>query len=154
MKKENEVTNSPPITRYIGEAERTLQALLQRQLQKAGLSFPQWVALTILSGAPLTREGLAEAIADARLVLPGSEMSVVDDLVANDFVAMGQTLTITRNGFDLFQPLRDNVRGITSSLLADVPGDDLTIARRVLETLTGRAAELLRMEATGAAEPV
>lgn len=148
------MTNSPPITRYIGEAERTLQALLQRQLQKAGLRFPQWVALTILSGAPLTREGLAEAIADANLVLPGSEMSVVDDLVANDCVALGQTLTITRNGLDLFEPLRDNVRGITSSLLADVSGDDLTIARRVLETLTGRAAELLRMEATGAAEPV
>lgn len=145
--------NSPPITRYIGEAERTLQALLQRQLQKAGLSFPQWVALTILSGAPLTREGLARAIADARLVLPGSEMGVVDDLVAEDFVALGQNLTITRKGLDLFQPLRDNVRGISSGLLADVSSDDLIVTRRVLETLTSRAAELLRMEATGAANP-
>lgn len=145
------MTNSPPITRYIGEAERTLQALLQRQLQKAGLSFPQWVALTILSGAPLTREGLAQAIADARLVLPGREMSVVDDLVAEDFVVLGQNLAITRKGLDLFQPLRENVRGITSGLLADVSGDDLTVTRRVLETVTSRAAELLRMEATGAA---
>lgn len=42
--------NSPPITRFIGEAERTLQALLQRQLEKAGMSFPEWVALTVLSG--------------------------------------------------------------------------------------------------------
>lgn len=145
------MTKSPPITRYIGEAERTLQALLQHQLQKAGLSFPKWVALTLLSGAPLTREGLAHAIADARLVPPGSEMSVVDDLVAKEFVALGQNLTITPKGLDLFQPLRDNVRGITSGLLADVSGDDLTATRRVLETVTSRAAELLRMEATGAA---
>lgn len=48
--KENDMTNSPHITRLIGEAERTLQALLQRQLEKAGMSFPEWVALTVLSG--------------------------------------------------------------------------------------------------------
>ncbi|WP_454623399.1 hypothetical protein [Brucella anthropi] len=44
------MTNSPHITRLIGEAERTLQALLQRQLEKAGMSFPEWFALTVLSG--------------------------------------------------------------------------------------------------------
>lgn len=48
--KENDMTNSPHITRLIGEAERTLQTLLQRQLEKAGMSFPEWVALTVLSG--------------------------------------------------------------------------------------------------------
>ena len=47
------MTGNSPITRFIGEAERTLQALLQRQLQKAGVSFPEWVALTILSAGPL-----------------------------------------------------------------------------------------------------
>lgn len=145
------MTNSPPLTRYIGEAERTLQALLQRQLEKADLSFPQWVALTILSGAPLTTEGLVQAIAASRVVPPGSEMSVVDDLVAEDFVESGPNLSMTRKGLDVFHPLRDSVRGITSSLLADVSGDDLIVTRRVLETLTSRAAELLRMGATGAA---
>lgn len=147
------MTNSPPLTRYIGEAERTLQALLQRQLEKANLSFPQWVALTILSGAPLTNEGLAQAIAGARVVLPGSEMSIVDDLVTQDFVAPGPNLSITRKGLDVFHPVRDSVRGITSSLLADVSSEDLTVTRRVLETLTGRAAELLRMYAEGTARP-
>jgi hypothetical protein len=44
------MTGSPPVTRFIGEAERTLQALLQRQLQKADMSFPEWIALAILSG--------------------------------------------------------------------------------------------------------
>lgn len=140
------MTNSPPITRFIGEAERTLQALLQRQLQKAGMSFPEWVALTILSGGQLTAEGLAQAIADARVVVPGREMTVVDDLIGKELVARGQNLSMTQRGLDVFQPLRDSVRGVTSRLVADVPSDDLAVTRRVLETLTSRAVELLRKD--------
>ncbi|RSC37115.1 hypothetical protein EGT36_07440 [Agrobacterium sp. FDAARGOS_525] len=146
MKKENDMTNSPPITRFIGVAERTLQALLQRQLQKAGMSFPEWVALTILSGGQLTAEGLAQAIADARVVVPGREMTVVDDLIGKELVARGQNLSMTQRGLDVFQPLRDSVRGVTSRLVADVPSDDLAVTRRVLETLTSRAVELLRKD--------
>lgn len=152
MKKGNDVITSPPITRFIGEAERTLQALLQHQLQKAGLSFPQWVALTILSGAPLTKDGLAQAIAGARVVLPGSEMSVVDDLVAKGLVEPGPSFSMTQKGLDVFQPLRERVHSITSNLLAGVSSDDLTASRRVLETLTSRAAKLLRMEVTSTAD--
>ncbi|KYB44935.1 hypothetical protein AB664_16475 [Brucella anthropi] len=85
------MTNSPPITRFIGEAERTLQALLQRQLEKAGMSFPEWVALTILSGGQLTAEGLVQTIADARVVVPGREMTVVDDLIGKELVARVRT---------------------------------------------------------------
>ncbi|WP_125270180.1 hypothetical protein [Agrobacterium sp. FDAARGOS_525] len=140
------MTNSPPITRFIGVAERTLQALLQRQLQKAGMSFPEWVALTILSGGQLTAEGLAQAIADARVVVPGREMTVVDDLIGKELVARGQNLSMTQRGLDVFQPLRDSVRGVTSRLVADVPSDDLAVTRRVLETLTSRAVELLRKD--------
>ncbi|MFB8342729.1 hypothetical protein ACWGNA_25760 [Brucella cytisi] len=140
------MTNSPPITRFIGEAERTLQALLQRQLQKAGMSFPEWVALTILSGGQLTAEGLAQAITDARVVVPGREMTVVDDLIGKELVARGQNLSMTQRGLDVFQPLRDSVRGVTSRLVADVPSDDLVVTRRVLETLTSRAVELLRKD--------
>lgn len=140
------MTNSPPITRFIGEAERTLQALLQRQLQKAGMSFPEWVALTILSGGQLTAEGLAQAIADARVVVPGREMTVVDDLIGKELVARGQNLSMTQRGLDVFQSLRDSVRGVTSRLVADVPSDDLAVTRRVLETLTSRAVELLRKD--------
>ena len=140
------MTNSPPITRFIGEAERTLQALLQRQLEKAGMSFPEWVALTILSGGQLTAEGLVQAIADARVVVPGREMTVVDDLIGKELVARGQNLSMTQRGLDVFQPLRDRVRGVTSRLVADVSSDDLAVTRRVLETLTSRAVELLRKD--------
>ena len=142
------MTNSPPITRFIGEAERTLQALLQRQLQKAGMSFPEWVALTILSGGQLPTEELAQAIAGARVVAPGSEMTLVNDLIGKELVARGRNLSITQRGLDVFQPLRDSVRGVTSRLVADVSSDDLAVTRRVLETLTSRAVELLRKDDT------
>lgn len=147
------MTNIPPITRFIGEAERTLQALLQRQLEKAGMSFPEWVALTILSGDQLTAEGLAQAIAGARVVVPGSEMAVVDDLIRKELVARGQNLSMTQRGLDVFQPLRDTVRGVTSRLVADVSSDDLAVTRRVLETLNSRAVELLCKDDTHTANP-
>jgi hypothetical protein len=53
---------------------------------------------------------------------------------------------MTQRGLDVFQPLRDSVRGVTSRLVADVPSDDLVVTRRVLETLTSRAVELLRKD--------
>ena len=138
------MTGNSPITRFIGEAERTLQALLQRQLQKAGVSFPEWVALTILSAGPLSADGFTQAIVAARVVPPGKEMSVVNDLVAKEVVAQGHNFSMTQNGLDLFEPLRDSVRRMTSGLVTDVTNDDLAATRRVLETLTSRASELLR----------
>lgn len=140
------MTDSPPITRFIGEAERALQALLQRQLQKAGMSFPEWVALTILSGGQLTAEGLAQAIAGARVMAPGREMTVVKDLIGKELVAHGENLSMTQRGLDVFQPLRDSVRGVTSHLVADVSSDDLAVTRYVLETLTSRAVGLLHKD--------
>ena len=39
-----------PLTPVIGRAERTLQALLKHQLDRAGLTFPQWTMLVFLDG--------------------------------------------------------------------------------------------------------
>lgn len=147
------MTNSPPITRFIGEAERSLQALLQRQLQNPEMSVPEWVALTILSGGQLTAEGLAQAIAGTRVVVPGREMTLVNDLIGKELVACGETLSITQGGLEVFHPLRDSVRRVTSRLVADVSGDDLAETRHVLETLTHRAVALLRKEDAGTANP-
>lgn len=71
-------------------------------------------------------------------------MSVVNDLVAKEVVAQGHNFSMTQNGLDLFEPLRDSVRRMTSGLVTDVTNDDLAATRRVLETLTSRASELLR----------
>ncbi|MFN7023433.1 MAG: hypothetical protein ACK4QP_02720 [Pseudorhizobium sp.] len=138
---------TPPITRFIGEAERTLQTLLLRQLQRAELTFAEWVALTILSGAgPVTVSKLTESIADAKVVASGSERDVVTGLVQRGLVGGEDKLNITEQGLEMFQPLRNKVREITASLILDLPDDDLATARRVLQTLTDRANQLLVSE--------
>jgi hypothetical protein len=49
------MTTTPNLTRDIGQAERTMRALLERLLDEADLSFPEWTVLVFLDGAgPLT----------------------------------------------------------------------------------------------------
>ncbi len=138
------MANVAPLTRYIGEAERTLQALLQRQLRRAGLSFSEWVAMTILSGAAsLPASRLLEAVAGARVVAPGKESGLVDELVTRGLVRGEDELALTDKGLELFRPLRSNVGQITAGLLEDLPDSDVEATRRVLETITVRASRLL-----------
>lgn len=137
------MTTSPPITRFIGEAERTLQALLQHQLQQVGMTFAQWVAMTVLSGGPLTVTRFTELIAAARVVAAGEELRVADELMEKGLIAGGAEFSMTERGLDVFLPLRGKVSDLTTSLVAEMPGDDLAATRRVLEVLTHRAAQLL-----------
>lgn len=137
------MTTSPSITRFIGEAERTLQALLRHQLQQVGMTFAQWVAMTVLSGGPLPVTRFTEAIAAARVVPAGEELQVADDLVEKGFVAGGSEISMTERGLDVFRPLRGRVSDLTTSLVAEMPADDLAATRRVLEILTHRATQML-----------
>jgi hypothetical protein len=41
----------PALTRDIGQAERTMRAVLERLLDEAGLSVPEWTVLNFLDGA-------------------------------------------------------------------------------------------------------
>lgn len=136
-----------PLTRFIGEAERTLQAVLQRQLERAGLSFAEWVALTILAGAgSLPRSGLIGAIGSARVVAAGVEGALVESMIQKGLVRTGAELSLAEHGLAVFQPLRSAVREITATLVHDVHSQDLETARRVLETVTKRAAQLLERD--------
>ena len=59
----------PPLTRDIGQAERTLQALLQHQLAPSNLTFPQWAVLTFLTGAgPLGQNTLIDLLNKGKIV--------------------------------------------------------------------------------------
>jgi hypothetical protein len=58
----------PPLTKHVGQAERTLQALLQAQLVRFDLRFPEWTVLTFLSGSgPLDRAQLGKRIVGGRI---------------------------------------------------------------------------------------
>ena len=51
----------------IGQAEKTLNAILERHLSGAGLSEPQWITLTlaVMGGDPIGRDQLARRVASA-----------------------------------------------------------------------------------------
>lgn len=135
---------TPPLTRFIGEAERTLQALLKHQLDRAGLRFEEWVTLTIVSGATAPDKAtLLRQIAAAKVVAPGDEADLLHAMIQRGHIEGDSALALSAEGRAVFEPLRDAIRGITSGLFAELSADDLDTTRRVLETVTQRANQFL-----------
>lgn len=134
-----------PLTRDIGQAERTLQALLHRRLLQARVTFPEWVVLTLLSAG--------SRLPDSELVAKLREGKIADSTTARDLIASmidagsiasadGQ-LSLSETGMNLFRPLREAIEGITHDLFAAVPPADLEATRRTLIAVTNRANQLL-----------
>jgi hypothetical protein len=63
---------TPPLTRYIGETERSLRALLDRLLRDSGLSFPAWTVLvTVDSSDGIGVGDLIEVALEVQVVRDG-----------------------------------------------------------------------------------
>jgi hypothetical protein len=143
------MTDYPPLsTRVIGETESALGALLAPLLAEAGLTFPQWVVLTITAaggtgGPGVAREQLIAEVAKARKIDPADVAAAVSDLAAAGALAAdGGRLTLTGAGQGRFTGVRGRVADITSQLF-DFPAEDLAAAGRVLGTITARANAVL-----------
>src|SRR5258706_14576901 len=66
--KEQAMSTYPPLsTRVIGQTEKTLNAILDRQLAGTGLTEPQWVILTlaVTSGGTVERDQFTRQVAGA-----------------------------------------------------------------------------------------
>lgn len=74
------MTTTPVLTgRHIGEAENAIRALLDRQLEEASLSFPEWTVLLTLGGAdPLPRSELVRRQAYGLKVSEAAARATVD----------------------------------------------------------------------------
>jgi DNA-binding MarR family transcriptional regulator len=155
------MTTTPVLTgRHIGEAENAIRALLDRQLEEASLSFPEWTVLLTLGGAdPLPRSelvrrqayGLKVSEAAARATVDGLRSSgLVDEAcVAGEPVGDAQDprLTLTAAGQARFRPVRQAVFRIADELYGDLPPADLEATRRTLAEVTRRANA--RLDAAG-----
>jgi DNA-binding MarR family transcriptional regulator len=121
-----------------------------RQLDLAKLSFAEWVALTILTAAAtLSRPDLVTRIAAARVVPPGAEPELIAEMIGKNLVQSEERIIITEQGRAVYAPLRRSVQDITGRLLSDIPDEDIAAARRVLETVTQRAGNLLMQGSRG-----
>jgi DNA-binding MarR family transcriptional regulator len=155
------MTTTPVLTgRHIGEAENAIRALLDRQLEEASLSFPEWTVLLTLGGAdPLPRSELVRRQSDVLRVSEAAARATVDGLRSSGLVdearvagepvgdAQDPRLTLTAAGQARFRPVRQAVFRIADELYGDLPPADLEATRRTLAEVTRRANA--RLDAAG-----
>ena len=136
--------------RVIGQAEKTLNAILGRQLAGTGLTEPQWVILTLaVGGGTAGYEAFTRTAADALKISETQARALIGDLVAAQRLQVAgepPAVTVTSTGRQLHSRISAAIAGITARLWADLPAEDLATAGRVLAIITGRAnAELARV---------
>jgi DNA-binding MarR family transcriptional regulator len=147
------MTTKPPLTRDIGQTERTLQALIHRQLARAGVTFPEWVVLTFLTASgPLTAGNLAQRLTDDEIAPSAVAVAVVGAMVEKGLIGPATSspgepeaprLTVTDAGTAVYVPLRAAIGQLTGDLFADIDATDLDATRRTLNEVTRRAKRLL-----------
>jgi DNA-binding MarR family transcriptional regulator len=136
-------------TQVIGQAEKTLNAILDRQLAGTGLTEPQWVTLTVTaaSDGTLSRDQLAGRIAGALKLGDAQARAHIAELAAAGLLGGGDRaaspVRLTEAGQQLHGRIRAAITEITKRLWGDLPPEDLATAGRVLGIVTERAnAEL------------
>jgi hypothetical protein len=143
-------TFSAPV---LGQTEKALNAILDRQLAGTGLSEPQWVTLTltVASGGTVDRDQLIGRVAGALKVSEAEAQGRITELAAAQLLQApdgeGSPVKVTDTGQQLHGQIRTAVTEITQRLWGDLPADDLATAGRVLSTVLARAnAELAPAE--------
>ena len=137
-------------TRVIGQAEKTLNAILGRELAGTGLTEPQWVILTlaVTGGGAADLDLFTRMVADALKISEAEAKARVADMVTAqqlNITGQGSAVTVTGTAQQLHSRIRAAITEITQQLWGDLPAEDLATAGRVLAIITERAnAELAR----------
>lgn len=137
---------TPPLTRSIGSAERSMRALLERKLQGANLSFLEWTTLVFSGTSSLSSEQVVQLQIGSRVAADAAEAhSAIDALLAAGFMARDpdNMLVKTRKGASLFATLSREIEKIAFALYGDLPIADLEATHRTLMELAKRASHLL-----------
>lgn len=140
----------PTLTpRVIGQAEKTLNAILDRLLADAGLTEHQWIILTLAAtGETAGYERFALQVAHKVKIGEADARARIDELADAQLLQApgdGTPVTATEAGRRVHSRIRLSTTEITQRLWSDLPAQDLATAGRVLSILTDRAnAELER----------
>lgn len=139
----------PPFSpQLIGRTEKTLNAILDRQLAGA-VTEPQWVTLVLIAASSRSadRGQLTAQVAHALRVNQKTAVTHIGQLAGKGLVQIapgpGAGVALTEAGQRLLGGVRKQVAEITQRLWGDLPVADLQVAGRVLSTVLERAeAEL------------
>jgi DNA-binding MarR family transcriptional regulator len=133
----------------IGQTEKALNAILDRQLAGTGLTEPQWVTLTLTAagGGAVDRDQLTDRLAGALKVGAADAQARISELAAAQLLHApagdAGPVRLTDRGQQLHHQIRTAVTQITQRMWGDLPPEDLATAGRVLSTVLARAnAEL------------
>ena len=134
--------------RVIGQAEKTLNAILARLLEGTGLTEPEWVILTLAasSGEPAEHDQFTRLVRGALKISDADARASVDAMIAAQQLQItGDEVTVTDAAVQLHRRISAATTGIVEELWGDLPAADLATTGRVLAIITERAnAELAR----------
>ena len=122
-------------TRVIGQAEKTLNAILGRELAGTGLTEPQWVILTlaVTGGGAADRDRFTSMVADALKISEAEAKARVADMVTAqqlNVTGQGSAVTVTGTAQQLHSRIRAAIAEITQQLWGDLPAEDLATIRQ------------------------
>ncbi|GAA0470022.1 hypothetical protein Ade02nite_33080 [Paractinoplanes deccanensis] len=134
-------------TALIGQTEKALNAILDRQLAGTGITEPQWVTLTltVVSGGSIDRAELIRRVAGATQFGPASVAERIAELTAAGFLRDGSDgrVQVTDEGQARWTQVRTAIGPITQGLWGDLPAEDLATTGRVLGIVLDRANAVL-----------
>ncbi|GAA0927425.1 MarR family winged helix-turn-helix transcriptional regulator [Virgisporangium aurantiacum] len=140
-------------TALIGQTEKALNAILDRQLAGTGITEPQWVTLTltVVGGGAVDRAELVRRVAGATQFSRASVADRIAELTAAGFLRAGDgdgdggndRVEVTEEGHARWTRVRTAIGPITQGLWGDLPAEDLAAATRVLRTVLDRAHAVL-----------
>jgi len=144
------MSTDPTLTpQIIGQAEKTMNAILFRLLAWPGLTEAQWITLTLnaAGGGSTARGQLVAQVAHGLKVSEAQAREHLASLVAAQLVRDpgddAGPVRLTARGTQVFGQVRGAVTEVVKRLWADLPAEDLATAGRVLSIITERAnAEL------------
>ncbi|MEV5568403.1 hypothetical protein AB0L06_00015 [Spirillospora sp. NPDC052269] len=126
----------------IGRAHYATRAVLERRLERLGLTFPQSLAVGALAAGDKNRDQVIVQLTSSLKIARADAEAVVDSLPATGLVE-SSTLALTDAGRSFHAEIAAETVKILDLLYADLPADELAVAARILITLTERAnAEL------------
>ena len=144
------MSTDPTLTpQIIGQAEKTMNAILFRLLAGPGLTEAQWITLTLTAagGGAATRGRLVAEVAHALKISQAQAQEHLDSLIAAHLVQEpgddAGPVRFTTAGTEVFGQIRGATAEVVKRLWSDLPAEDLATAGRVLSIITERAnAEL------------
>lgn len=142
------MTHTQPFgTALVGQTEKALNAILERQLVGTGITEPQWVTLTmtVVSGGTVDRAELIGKVSGATQFSEEAVTERIAELTTAGFLTDGGEgrIQVTDEGRARWTEVRTALGPIIQGLWGDLPEEDLAVVGRVLGTVLARANAVL-----------